>query len=155
MVAPAKTSHAEFTRNRSRAINEARAKTTVRVSTKDARASSQVTAAINASDATFTPSRKAPAGLDFRIRGTSGPLTATSRNADARRTDTRVKSQPAYVPFSPEYFSPPLRSRRLMINEIWHGETMDAQRHWENNYGKKAADAVSWYRPHLKHPLNS
>jgi SAM-dependent methyltransferase len=27
---------------------------------------------------------------------------------------------------------------------------MDAQRHWENIYGKKAADAVSWYRPHLE-----
>jgi uncharacterized radical SAM superfamily Fe-S cluster-containing enzyme len=27
---------------------------------------------------------------------------------------------------------------------------MDAQGHWENIYGKKAADAVSWYRPHLE-----
>jgi ubiquinone/menaquinone biosynthesis C-methylase UbiE len=26
---------------------------------------------------------------------------------------------------------------------------MDAQTHWESIYGKKAADAVSWYRPHL------
>ena len=26
---------------------------------------------------------------------------------------------------------------------------MDAQRHWENIYGKKAADELSWYRPHL------
>jgi SAM-dependent methyltransferase len=30
---------------------------------------------------------------------------------------------------------------------------MDAQRHWENIYGKKAADAVSWYRPHLETSL--
>src|SRR5258708_38525989 len=32
-------------------------------------------------------------------------------------------------------------------------ETMDAQRHWENIYSKKAADAVSWYRPHLETSL--
>ena len=30
---------------------------------------------------------------------------------------------------------------------------MDAQTHWENIYGKKAADAVSWYRPHLETSL--
>jgi hypothetical protein len=30
---------------------------------------------------------------------------------------------------------------------------MDAQRHWENIYSKKAADAVSWYRPHLETSL--
>ena len=30
---------------------------------------------------------------------------------------------------------------------------MDAQRHWENIYGKKAADAVSWYRSHLETSL--
>jgi SAM-dependent methyltransferase len=30
---------------------------------------------------------------------------------------------------------------------------MDAQRHWENIYGKKVADAVSWYRPHLETSL--
>jgi 2-polyprenyl-3-methyl-5-hydroxy-6-metoxy-1,4-benzoquinol methylase len=41
-----------------------------------------------------------------------------------------------------------------MINENWHGETMDAQRHWENIYGTKAADAVSWYRPHLETSLD-
>src|ERR1700676_2533284 len=27
---------------------------------------------------------------------------------------------------------------------------MDAQSHWQNIYAKKAADAVSWYRPHLE-----
>jgi len=30
---------------------------------------------------------------------------------------------------------------------------MDAQSHWENIYGKKAADAVSWYCPHLETSL--
>lgn len=30
---------------------------------------------------------------------------------------------------------------------------MNAQRHWENIYGKNAADAVSWYRPHLETSL--
>jgi hypothetical protein len=30
---------------------------------------------------------------------------------------------------------------------------MDAQTHWENIYGTKAADAVSWYRPHLEKSL--
>jgi SAM-dependent methyltransferase len=30
---------------------------------------------------------------------------------------------------------------------------MDAQAHWENIYGKKAAGAVSWYRPHLETSL--
>ena len=30
---------------------------------------------------------------------------------------------------------------------------MDAQTHWENIYGTKAADSVSWYRPHLETSL--
>jgi 2-polyprenyl-3-methyl-5-hydroxy-6-metoxy-1,4-benzoquinol methylase len=30
---------------------------------------------------------------------------------------------------------------------------MDAHSHWENIYGKKAPDAVSWYRPHLEKSL--
>jgi len=30
---------------------------------------------------------------------------------------------------------------------------MDAQSHWESIYGKKAPDAVSWYRPHLETSL--
>ncbi len=30
---------------------------------------------------------------------------------------------------------------------------MDPQSHWENIYGKKAPDAVSWYRPHLERSL--
>src|SRR6266851_5967823 len=31
---------------------------------------------------------------------------------------------------------------------------MDAQAHWENIYGKKAPDPVSWYRPHLERSLD-
>ncbi len=31
---------------------------------------------------------------------------------------------------------------------------MDAQTHWKNIYGKKAPDAVSWYRPHLERSLD-
>ena len=30
---------------------------------------------------------------------------------------------------------------------------MDAQDHWEKIYGKRAPDAVSWYRPHLEMSL--
>lgn len=30
---------------------------------------------------------------------------------------------------------------------------MDAQTHWDNIYGTKAPDAVSWYRPHLERSL--
>ena len=30
---------------------------------------------------------------------------------------------------------------------------MDSQTHWENIYKEKAADAVSWYRPHLEMSL--
>jgi hypothetical protein len=32
-------------------------------------------------------------------------------------------------------------------------ESMDAQTHWESIYGKKAADSLSWYRPHLETSL--
>ena len=31
---------------------------------------------------------------------------------------------------------------------------MDVQNHWEKIYGKKAPDAVSWYRPHLEISLD-
>ena len=31
---------------------------------------------------------------------------------------------------------------------------MDAQSYWENIYGTKAPDAVSWYRPHLERSLD-
>ena len=31
---------------------------------------------------------------------------------------------------------------------------MDARTHWENIYGKKSPDAVSWYRPHLERSLD-
>ena len=94
---PSRTSHAEFTRNRTRAIYDAAAKRTVAVSTRDTRPSCQLTAAINASGATFTPSRKTPAILDFRMRGTSGPLTATSRNA-GRKIPTVATTAPRIPP---------------------------------------------------------
>jgi len=37
------------------------------------------------------------------------------------------------------------------VYQFGHG--MDAQTYWENIYGEKAADAVSWYRPHLEKSL--
>src|SRR5260221_12488793 len=41
----------------------------------------------------------------------------------------------------------------MISKKFISGETMDAQTHWENIYGTKAADAVSWYRPHLETSL--
>ena len=52
-----------------------------RRSTIAARASCAVTRAMRAIEATFTPSRKAPATGERRIRGTSGPLRATKTKA--------------------------------------------------------------------------
>jgi hypothetical protein len=54
-------------------------------------------AAIKDSDAAFTPSRKAFAGFDFRISGTSGPLTATSKNA-GRKIPTVETTVPRIPP---------------------------------------------------------
>ena len=59
----------------------ATAMTAVHASTIAARASCAVTRAMRAIDATFTPSRKAPATEDRRIRGTRGPLRATNAKA--------------------------------------------------------------------------
>src|SRR5260370_12784920 len=41
----------------------------------------------------------------------------------------------------------------MISKKFISGETMDVQTHWENIYGKKPADAVSWYRPHLETSL--
>jgi len=41
----------------------------------------------------------------------------------------------------------------MISKKFISGETMDAQTHWENIYGTKAADSVSWYRPHLETSL--
>jgi 2-polyprenyl-3-methyl-5-hydroxy-6-metoxy-1,4-benzoquinol methylase len=41
---------------------------------------------------------------------------------------------------------PEFISREIVID-------MDTQGHWENVYGKKAPEAVSWYRPHLERSL--
>src|SRR6266849_2650714 len=41
----------------------------------------------------------------------------------------------------------------MISKKLISAEAMDAQTHWENIYGTKAADAVSWYRPHLETSL--
>jgi 2-polyprenyl-3-methyl-5-hydroxy-6-metoxy-1,4-benzoquinol methylase len=41
----------------------------------------------------------------------------------------------------------------MISKKFISGETMDAQTHWEKIYGTKAAEAVSWYRPHLETSL--
>jgi hypothetical protein len=79
MTAPISTSQPEFRRRRNKTNSETTAITIVTGSTSDARPSCHVTSAISASDPTFAPSRKAPAILDLRIRGTNGPLAATKK----------------------------------------------------------------------------
>ena len=66
-------------------------------STRAARPSCQVTTAISASEAAFTPSRNAPAAGERRRRGTSGPLTATNTNAGRKMPSvaTPAPGQPA------------------------------------------------------------
>ena len=61
------------------------------------RPSCQVTAAISASDATFTPSSTAPASGEARSFGTSGPLSATNTNAGRKMpiVATTAPAQPA------------------------------------------------------------
>ena len=49
---------------------------------------------MRARDATVTPSRKAPAAGERRIRGTSGPLAATKTNA-GRKMPTVAAAAPA------------------------------------------------------------
>jgi hypothetical protein len=55
--------------------------TTVRASISAVRANSHVTNAISATDATFTPSRKAPANRERRSHGATGPPIARSANS--------------------------------------------------------------------------
>src|SRR5438876_6075677 len=80
-AAPPSTSQVELTLWRNNKNAEPPATNTVSQSDNAARPSCQATTAINASDATFTPSRNAPATGHRRRRGTSGPLSATKRNA--------------------------------------------------------------------------
>ena len=40
-----------------------------------------------------------------------------------------------------------------MRHRVANGVDMDSQAHWEKVYQTKAADAVSWYRPHLEKSL--
>jgi len=58
-----------------------------------ARPSSQVTAASSASDATLTPSRKAPAVRERRTRGSKCPMSATKMN-DGRKMPTVATTAP-------------------------------------------------------------
>ena len=53
-----------------------------------------VTTAINAKEATFTPSRNAPAMGERRMRGTSEPLAATKTKA-GRKMPTVARAAPA------------------------------------------------------------
>ena len=62
-------------------------------STIAARASCAVTRAMRAIEATFTPSRNAPATGERRIRGTSGPLRATKTKA-GRKIPTVATTAP-------------------------------------------------------------
>lgn len=39
---------------------------------------------------------------------------------------------------------------RLCANPAMAAKDMDVKTHWEKVYEAKAADAVSWYRPHLE-----
>ena len=41
----------------------------------------------------------------------------------------------------------------MIYPESINTDDMDAQSHWENVYGRKAPEAVSWYRPHLEKSL--
>jgi SAM-dependent methyltransferase len=46
------------------------------------------------------------------------------------------------------------RETGLYLSTVYqHDDGMDAQTHWQNIYGMKAQDAVSWYRPHLEKSL--
>jgi SAM-dependent methyltransferase len=46
-----------------------------------------------------------------------------------------------------------LRHARRSAGEEWMGNNMTSKNHWESVYEHKAADAVSWYRPHLERSL--
>ena len=55
--------------------------------------------------------------------------------------------------FHPNIFTAASFPMGLGSTRVVNGKTMDALRHWENIYGRKAADAVSWYGPHLETSL--
>ena len=69
----------------------------VHASTIAARASCAVTRAIGAIEPAFTPSRKASATGELRIRGTSGPLRATMTKA-GRKIPTVATTAPQKPP---------------------------------------------------------
>jgi len=93
---PPNTSQAEFILYLSNRTPAANASNPVGTSTKAARPNCQVTTAISARDATFTPSINAPITRELRRRGISGPLTATNKN-DGRKMPT-VAASAAFGP---------------------------------------------------------
>ena len=96
-TAPPSTSHDELTRKRSQQHRARRRQSAVR-HVDDRRAPElHVTTAMSASEATFTPSRNAPATGERRSRGTSGPLSATNTNA-GRKMPTVATRAPRSPP---------------------------------------------------------
>jgi len=93
MAAPARSSHTELRRPRARRTPPATANPAVVPSMIAARPSSQVTAASSASDATLTPSRKAPAVRERRTRGSNCPMSATKMK-DGRKMPTVATTAP-------------------------------------------------------------
>jgi len=89
-MAPPSTSHAEFGLNLISTTALIAASSTVGTSTSAARPSWIITAAISASEATLTPSSTALASFDRRMRGTSGPLTATNAKAGKKMPSVAI-----------------------------------------------------------------
>jgi SAM-dependent methyltransferase len=60
---------------------------------------------------------------------------------------------------APETRAPHDGARRRAVPEVdvaprgAHIETVSTREHWDGVYGRKAADQVSWYRPHLERSL--
>src|SRR5215510_2370027 len=95
--AAASSSHAELRRKRISRVRLTASMAIVVKSTSAARPSRQVTTAINDREAALIPSRTAPAVADLRIRGTSGPLTATKKKA-GRNIPTVATTAPGAPP---------------------------------------------------------
>jgi len=100
-----------------------------------------VTAAINASDATLTPSRKVPAILDFRMRGTSGPLTATSGNAGRKMPTVDRLTRPHGITTSYAYDN--LSRLMSVLHKISGGTTLDGAIYTYDNAGNRLTKANS------------
>src|SRR5437899_1880086 len=94
MAATASTSHAELIRYRSSSTPLTTARVTVGRSTSALRPSCQVTTAMSASEATFTPSRNAPATGERRNRGTSGPSRRDEHKGGKKNAERRDEPAP-------------------------------------------------------------